>query len=224
MEEERIGPQPSQPPADAPSAATPPLAIPAWRDGLPELLNPTVLLREVGVEDAPALLAHLGTAEVSRFIQPLPTTVEGFEGLITSARRERADGRGVCYSVVPAGGDHAVGIFRLTALEAGFATAEGTCVLGSAYWGSGLFLATARMVLDFAFDTLGVVRLEARAVTMDGRGNGALRKVGAVQEGVLRRSFKRYGKRYDQLLWSVLAEDWRLQTRGRSRPAHRSRP
>jgi RimJ/RimL family protein N-acetyltransferase len=67
------------------------------------------------------------------------------------------------------------------------------------------------MVLDFAFDVASVVRLEARAAISNGRGNGALRKLGAVQEGVLRRSFFRGGAYHDQVMWSVLAEDWRLQ-------------
>jgi RimJ/RimL family protein N-acetyltransferase len=43
----------------------------------------------------------------------------------------------------------------------------------------------------------------------NGRGNGALRKVGAVQEGVLRRSFLRDGHYMDQALWAILAEDRR---------------
>jgi RimJ/RimL family protein N-acetyltransferase len=38
-----------------------------------------------------------------------------------------------------------------------------------------------------------------------------LRKLGAVQEGILRRSFLRDGHYHDQVLWSILAEDWRLQ-------------
>ena len=45
----------------------------------------------------------------------------------------------------------------------------------------------------------------------NGRGNGALRKIGAVQEGVLRRSFLRHGQYHDQVLWGILADDWRLQ-------------
>jgi ribosomal-protein-serine acetyltransferase len=48
----------------------------------------------------------------------------------------------------------------------------------------------------------------------NGRGNGALRKIGAVQEGVLRRSFLRDGQYHDQVLWSILAEEWRLQPIG----------
>ena len=47
-----------------------------------------------------------------------------------------------------------------------------------------------------------------RAAVVNGRGNGALRKIGAVQEGVLRRSFLRFGQYHDQVLWSMLAEEW----------------
>ncbi|MDE3153994.1 MAG: GNAT family N-acetyltransferase, partial [Acidobacteriota bacterium] len=52
-------------------------------------------------------------------------------------------------------------------------------------------------------------RLEARAAVRNGRGNGALRKLGAVQEGVLRRSFLRHGEYLDQVLWTILADEWR---------------
>ena len=66
-------------------------------------------------------------------------------------------------------------------------------------------------MVNFAFETIGVHRLEARAAVKNGRGNGALRKIGAVQEGVLRRSFYRSGQYLDQALWSILCEDWQRQ-------------
>jgi ribosomal-protein-serine acetyltransferase len=56
--------------------------------------------------------------------------------------------------------------------------------------------------------TVGVHRLEARAAVRNGRGNGALRKIGAVQEGVLRKSFLKNGEYLDQVLWTILDEDW----------------
>ena len=64
-------------------------------------------------------------------------------------------------------------------------------------------------MLDFAFDSVGVQRMEARAVSVNGRGNGALRKIGAVQEATLRQSFSKGVHRYDQYLWSILPSDWR---------------
>ena len=69
----------------------------------------------------------------------------------------------------------------------------------------------ARLVLNFSFKTIGVERLEARVVVQNGRGNGALRKLGAVPEGLLRQSFHKPGECHDQLLYSLLASEWQRQ-------------
>src|SRR5947207_475666 len=50
------------------------------------------------------------------------------------------------------------------------------------------------------------------ATVRNGRGNGALRKIGAVQEGLLRKSFCKDGEYCDQALWTILDEDWRAAT------------
>ena len=182
-----------------------------WKTALPVMAGSNFTLRELQVEDAPSLLAMLSTEEVARFISPPPTTVEGFERFIKWTHRERQAGNYACFAIVPQGMTTAIGIFQVRSLEPGFGTAEWGFAMGSAYWGSGIFTEGARLVLGFAFDTVCVNRMEARAATANGRGNGALRKIGAVQEGVLRRSFLRSGVYYDQVLWGILAEDWRLQ-------------
>jgi RimJ/RimL family protein N-acetyltransferase len=193
----------------APPTAT--ITTSDWKAGLPVLTGAGFTLRDLRLEDAASLLAMLTTEEVSRFISPPPTTVEGFERFILWALRERQAGNYACFAVVPAGMDTAIGIFQVRSLEPGFGTAEWGFALGSQYWGTGLFVDGARLVLDFAFDVVGASRLEARAAVANGRGNGALRKLGAVQEGVLRRSFQRHGECHDQALWGILAEDWRWQ-------------
>jgi RimJ/RimL family protein N-acetyltransferase len=180
-----------------------------WRSGLPVLAGKGVTLRELRVSDAASLLTLLTSDEVTRFISPPPTTVEGFEGFIRWTHRERAAGHYVCFAVVPDGYDTAVGLFQVRELEPGFGTAEWGFAIGSPFWGRGLFPEGARLVVDFAFETVGAHRLEARSAVQNGRGNGALRKIGAVQEGILRRSFLRNGVYLDQALWSILDEDWR---------------
>ena len=182
-----------------------------WRNALPVLTGSNFTLRELRLEDAPSLVAMLTTEEVSRFISPPPTTVEGFEKFIEWALGERGAGSYVCFAVVPTGCETAVGLFQLRSIEQGFVNAEWGFALGSQFWGTGLFIEGARLVVDFAVDVVGIERLEARAAVANGRGNGALRKLGAVQEGLLRRSFLRDGVYHDQLLWGILAEDWRLQ-------------
>jgi len=182
-----------------------------WRSGLPQLTGSMVTLRELRLSDATSLLAMLSTDEVARFISPPPTTVEGFERFIAWTHRERAAGNYACFAVVPHGMDTAVGIFQIRQLEPGFGTAEWGFAIGSGFWGTGIFMDGARLVIDFAFDTIQTHRLEARAAILNGRGNGALRKVGAMQEGILRKSFLRNGEYIDQALWTILDEDWRAQ-------------
>ena len=203
--------------------ATAAVAPSRWQEGLPVLRGGAgrsgdVRVREVRVSDAPALCAALATEEVSRFISPPPMTVEGFEKFLAWAVRERAAGTVACFAITAPEADTAVGLIQVRALEPGFGLAEWGFALGQLYWGTGLFMASATLVLRFTFDVLGVRRLEARAAVQNGRGNGALRKLHATQEGCLRSSLQRGSARLDQLFWSILAEEWR---RGEQMTKHR---
>ena len=180
-----------------------------WRATLPVLQATGVTLRELRLSDAASLLAFLTTEEVSRFISPPPTTIAGFERFIEWTQRERAAGKFICFGIVPSGLNQAVGVFQVRQLNASFAIAEWGFAMGSSFWGSGLFVESARTVIAFMFDTIGSQRLEARSSVQNGRGNGALQKLGATREGVLRRAFLRNGVYHDQILWSIVASDWR---------------
>src|SRR5215203_4946709 len=131
-----------------------------WRQALPVMTGSMVTLRELRLSDAPSLLALLTTEEVSRFISPPPTSVEGFERFIAWTHRERAAGRYVCYGIVPDGFEQAVGIIQVRTLGAGFDIAEWGFAIGSQFWGTGVFQSAARQVLGFAFEEAGVQRLE----------------------------------------------------------------
>ena len=180
-----------------------------WRSGLPALAGQMVTLRELRASDAASLFALLTTEEVSRFISPPPTSVEGFEKFIAWAHRQRQAGQYLCYAVTVKGFDTAIGIFQVRDLHSGLETAEWGFAIGSLFWGTGVFEDAAKLVLEFAFDTLGVRRLEARAAVQNGRGNGALLKLGAVREAVLRQSFVKNGRHLDQVLFTILESDWR---------------
>jgi len=187
---------------------TPAVVTNDWRSGLPCLTGTHVSLREMRASDAPALFAALSSEQVSKFISPPPATIDGFGRFINWAIRQRQAGQYVCFAVVPHGSDTAIGIFQVRSLEPAFGTAEWGFALSSEFWGSGFFVDGANLVINFAFEVLGVHRLEARAAVMNARGNGALRKLGAVQEGVLRRSFLRNGEYLDQALWTILQDEW----------------
>jgi [ribosomal protein S5]-alanine N-acetyltransferase len=182
-----------------------------WRIELPDLVGRRVILREPRAADAAALFSLLSNEEVSRFISPPPATVEGFERYVSWTHRQRASGQYVCFAVVPVGADAPIGLLHVRALGPGFVTADWGFAIGSEFWGTGLFPEAAELVLDFAFEVLGTHRLEARAALCNGRGNGAMQKLGAEREGILRHSFLRNGEFLDQVVWSILQDDWRKQ-------------
>jgi RimJ/RimL family protein N-acetyltransferase len=181
-----------------------------WRSGLPVLTAGTVTLRDLRASDAQSLRDLLTTEEVSRFISPPPSTVDGFQRFIEWANRERAAGHYACFAVVPVGSDVAVGIFQVRQLGPTFEVAEWGFALGQAMWGTGTFASAAVAVVNFAIDVLKVRRLEARSTVENGRGNGALRKIGANREALLRKSFLKDGQYFDQVLWAIDADEWKM--------------
>ena len=180
----------------------------SWREEVPVLHGAHVDLREIRLEDALTLTEHLSDPAVCRYISTPPSTPGAFQGFVKGAQQQRAGGTMVCFAVVPHGLEHAVGIFQVRALTPDFSTAEWGFALAAPFWGTGIFDDAAPLVARFAFETLRVNRLEARAVTSNDRGNGALAKLGARGEAVLRGGLACEGGRRDQFLWTIVAGEW----------------
>ena len=189
--------------------ATWPATTTDWRFVLPLLAGSRVTLREVTASDATSLLTMVGREEMARFVAPLAPTTDGVEAFAARAQRERQSGRSACFAVVPTGCNQAVGLIHLRQLDVGSGSAEWQFAISPRFWGTGVFQEAANLAIGFAFGSTGVHRLEARAAVLNGRGNGALRKLGAAQEGVLRKSLSYRGQFVDQILWAIVEDDWR---------------
>jgi RimJ/RimL family protein N-acetyltransferase len=186
------------------------------RHSLPTLGNAVVTLRALCAADAVSLLEHLGNPSVGEFIAPPLRTVGEFKRFIRWTQAHRRNGTFLCFGIVPGGQSRAVGVMQIWPIEADFSTAEWGFALGNAFWGTGLFAEAADLMLEFAFETLAVRRLEARAVDANGRGNGILRKLGATKEGTLRGGFRSGQRVRDHVMWSILATEWKTRREDQS--------
>jgi len=179
-----------------------------WRRELPPLSGRIVKLREPTIQDVGYLADLLSLDDATRFGLDQPITAQKTRELVERAQQERAAGMSFTYLIEAAATRAPVGLIRVRQLDPAFEAAEWECTLRPSARGTGVFLDVARLVGSFAFGKVGTYRLEARVLTQNGRATGALRKLGAVQEGVLRRSLRCGGEYFDQALWSVLKEDW----------------
>jgi RimJ/RimL family protein N-acetyltransferase len=189
-------------------AGDPSVNVCTWRTDLPTLAGRTVTLREPGFQDLGPLVELLSLRDAVRFGVDEPISDLGVQDLIDRAARERAAGLAVTYAITLTASRTLVGLVQIRQLDPSFEAAEWECTIAPSARGTGIFLEAARLAGSFAFGTIGAHRLEARVLLQNGRANGALRKLGAVQEGVLRRSVRRSGEYFDQVLWSLLKEDW----------------
>ena len=179
-----------------------------WRAELPILIGRIVTLRELTSQDLGPLVDLLSLADATRFGLEDPITEFSAQDLIDRAARARAAGLAFTYAITLGASRTLVGVIQVRQLDPGFEAAEWECTIAPSSRGSGIFIDAAQLAGSFAFGTLGAHRLEARVLLQNGRANGAMRKLGAAQEGVLRRSIRRGGESFDQVLWSMLKEDW----------------
>jgi len=170
-----------------------------WRRELPTPMSRTVALHETAPRDLDALVDLLSLADASRFGLDEPIAEAAAQALLDRAPRARAAGAAFTHVVSFGSTQAIVGLIQVRALDAAFENAEWECTIAPAARGTGAFVEAARLMATFAFGPVGAHRLESRVLLQNGRANGALRKLGAVQEGILRSSVRRGGAYLDQV-------------------------
>ena len=179
-----------------------------WRSELPILTARLVTLREPTAADLRPLIDIRSISDSTTFGIDESSPEVAMQQLIDRAPRDRAAGVAFTYVITITSTRAVVGLVQARQIDLSWESGDWECTIAPSWRGTGVFVETARLVGSFAFGTIGVHRLESRVPLQNGRANGALRKLGAVQEGVLRQSIRRGSDYVDQVLWSILREDW----------------
>jgi N-acetyltransferase len=80
---------------------------------------------------------------------------------------------------------------------------------GKDFQGSGLNKQCKFLLLSFAFEEMGMERVEFRADNLNKRSIAAMKSIGCIEEGVLRsNSVKQDGLRRDSIVLSILKREW----------------
>ena len=81
---------------------------------------------------------------------------------------------------------------------------------GRHFQGTGLNKHCKYLLLEFAFEVMGMERVELRADTQNERSIAAMKSIGCQEEGVLRSTgLRRDGVRRDSIVLSVLRDEWK---------------
>ncbi len=81
--------------------------------------------------------------------------------------------------------------------------------IGREFQGSGINLQMKMLMLEYAFETLGMKRVEIKTDVLNQPAKKALLKMGITEEGILRsHTLMTKGRRRDTIYYSVLQDEW----------------
>jgi len=189
----------------------------------PVLKTRRLVLRQVTMKDAPWYFEHFNTREI----------VEGQDhGGPPDLNDARAElklyfvdvfrlKRGIRWGITVKGDDKLVG-------SAGFYKwvqperyqAEMGYDLNPAYWGEGIMTEALSAIIQYGFDHMGLHRIEVLISHHNRRSQKLIRELGFKREGVLRDHYFIEGRFSDDVIFSLLKEEWegtgkrRLQHQG----------
>ena len=190
-----------------------------WTDRVPPLHGDLTTLREVAASDAYPLFTLFSDPAVTAYMAPPPPTLAKFAGFVEWSHQQRAQGHGVCFGIVPDGMTAAVGILQVR-LDSTLAGAEWGFVLSTHFWSTGVFADAANVLVEYAFTTMHVERLEARIALRNRRAHAAVQKLGARFESTLATTSPQGIPRDPESVWALQEHDWRNRPRHSRVSAH----
>jgi [ribosomal protein S5]-alanine N-acetyltransferase len=189
-----------------------------WTDREQPLHGDVTTLREIAVSDVYPLFTLLSHPAATKYMAPPPPTLAKFAGFVEWSHLQRAQGRGVCLGIVPDGMTAAVGLLQVR-FDPNVSGAEWGFVLSPHFWSTGVFSDAANALVEFAFTTMRLERLEARIAQRNRRAHAAVQKLGARLESTLESSSPEGDRRDPESVFGLREHDWRHRARSSRMPA-----
>jgi RimJ/RimL family protein N-acetyltransferase len=175
------------------------------------LENERVLLRPLQLSDLP-LLVHYIEEEPDLWKYSLVAIDNNadLENYIQTAIVARANKTSYAFIVFDKLLNEYVGCTRFYDMQLSFQTTQlGYTWYSKKCWGTKLNENCKYLLLEFAFDQMGLERVEFRADNNNKRSIAAMQKIGCMVEGLLRNHLPMpNGKRRDSIVLSILKEEW----------------
>jgi RimJ/RimL family protein N-acetyltransferase len=159
--------------------------------------------------DLPALF-EVNSDEAVTSLLPYATWASPADGDAWFQRMAALQATGLALQFVVADktSDKAIGTCLLFRLEQASRRAELGYVLGRAHWGRGLMQEALSALLDRAFGTMALRRLEAEVDIRNPASARLLQRLGFSREGLLRQRWVTKGEAKDVEIYGLLCNEW----------------
>lgn len=173
----------------------------------PVLETERLVLRQLQLKDAPQIYSYFSLDKVTEFYDlETFTSEEQAIHLIDRLLLRYSSGKQIRWGITLKGSDNIIGTCGFHAIERDHYKVEIGYELHPDYWRKGIMSEVINIVVDYAFSTMGINRVEAFYDPMNIASRRALEKNGFQYEGVLRKRFFEKGKFMDAAIAAIIKE------------------
>jgi RimJ/RimL family protein N-acetyltransferase len=177
----------------------------------PTLPSPRLILRELVVEDWPAVHDYARRAEACRYQPWGPNTPDESRAFVEAAVASSASPARARYALALtlASPGRLIGVGELNVRSVPFRTGEISYIVHPDLWGQGFATEAAAALLRFGFDDLGLHRIYATCDPRNVASGRVLQKCGLAHEGRRRHDMLLRDGWRDSDLYAILEDEWR---------------
>ena len=177
----------------------------------PELETERLNMREMTLQDLEFYFHHFNIKEIIDgccFPGPKDLATAHEELLLYCINPFKED-RGVRWGITLKGEDKLIGTCGIYDWKKTLRSAEIGYDLDPSYWGQGLMIEALRALLQYGFEVMLLNRVQAIIDSENARSMRLVRRLGFVQEGILRQRSYFNGQFRDDVIFSLLKDEWK---------------
>ena len=173
-----------------------------------EILGSRIRLRPFLMDDVDDVFAYASDPEVGRYLDWPPHRNRDETTAYLRACLGRDPAVATCLAVEQSASGRVIGSFELRIIDRIRRVGEMGYSLSRGYWGQGYNLEAGRLMLDFGFADLRLLRIQAVCDVPNRRSYRTLEKLGMVRERLLAHTRMRQGRYVDSYLYGLLWREW----------------
>ena len=168
-----------------------------------ELKSGNIVLRALRVSDAKRLSELANNEKISRNLRdgfPNPYTVADAENFLAKFTNQDP----LTFFGIEYNGEYVGNISLVPCEDIYRMSAEIGYFIGEPYWNKGIVTTAVKLIIDYGFNHLGIVRIQTGIFEYNTASQRVLEKCGFVKEGVFRKSVFKQGKLWDEVRYALL--------------------
>ncbi|MCL7749448.1 GNAT family N-acetyltransferase [Halalkalibacter alkaliphilus] len=177
---------------------------------LPILTTDRLILRKISLNDLEAMFDYGSNEEVTKYVtwnthQTLTDTREFIDFVLQNYENQQVAPWGIELKDE----QKFIGTIDFVWWKPTHKTAEIGYVISQDYWGKGITTEAATKVVEFGFEQMDLVRIQARCFVENLRSQRVMEKIGMSFEGINRKDMLVKGKHRDLKIFSILKEEFK---------------